>query len=117
MKQRITVEQVMEFTGNQKDKIELIYGIAYKKTPKEFYDKLPEFCKRDKAQTYDEWFENYIVKRLGEIYYEISVKLNVGRLIEILQSFKDKDIFRYNDIDISDSNLCDALWQAVKQVL
>ena len=128
MKQNITVEQIEKFTGNQKEKIELIYEASCGRKTKEFHDRLPEFCKREKARTYDEWFENYIIKRIGEIYYEISVKMNIGRMIELLVN-KGRDIDYEQDSTIpyctlcvdgdiyQEKELCDALWQAVKQVL
>jgi hypothetical protein len=107
MKQRISIEQLQELTEEQQYR-------------------LREWWKPQEG----DWYHD---KTYGESYYGMEVGgydvytlepaiddlplLNIGQMIELLQSFNDKDIWKYNDIDITSDNFCDALWSAVKEVL
>ena len=104
MKRRITVEQLQELTEEQQqrlrewwkptawDVIVVYHGMGMKVT-----------------NVYNE-----MVSTDKKVCMPL---LSIGQMIEMLQLYKDKDIFKYHDIDITDENLCDALWSAVKQVL
>ncbi len=140
LKQHITVEQLKEFTLDIKERIEQIYKITNRQSSEDFYNSLPDWCKRD-IPTYQHWFDNHLFNKLGQFYYEESVKLNIGKMIETLgesYTFKRMDqeqiirgsndygfkwhieLFHDEDCPIiyaEDVELCDALWNALKVIL
>jgi hypothetical protein len=114
MKQRITIEQLQELTEEQQQRLREWWK-------PQLYDVFIEIL------IDDEIIEGSIERKTYEPSKEALPLLDIGQMIELLHSkpsaYELIDICdcmdAYGGIIISEpiNNLCDALWQAVKQVL
>lgn len=124
MKQRITIEQISELDDKAKEKLRKWWSM-------EEYDfctdgkrlvhidldlDLFDYDSKKKIEIYHDW--NYKEDKPEDRISELYPLLSIGQMIEFI-SENDLDLLlsSWNNLDWNIEELCDALWEAVKDIL